>query len=88
MDDANSCTRSPRFLFFFSAVLLAIAATPAAMRLFEATANDALPFATYRDGTLHVTIPYDVNHAGSGELTVEVLDPEDHVLGKATQKET
>ena len=52
MDDAHSCTRSPRFLFLFSAVLLAIAATPAAMRLFDATANDALPFATYMHGTL------------------------------------
>ena len=35
-----------------------------------------------------MTIPYDVNHAGSGELTVEVLDPEDHILGKVTQSET
>jgi uncharacterized protein YfaS (alpha-2-macroglobulin family) len=87
MDDAHSCTRSPRFLFLFSAVLLAVAATPAAMRLLDATANDALPFATYTHGTLHVTIPYDVNHAGSGELTVEVLDPEDHVLGKVTKSE-
>lgn len=34
-----------------------------------------------------MTIPYDADHPGAGELTVEVLDPEDHVLGEAKQSE-
>jgi len=88
MDDAYLCTRSPRFWFLFSAVLLAITATPSATRFFEATANDALPFATYTHGTLHVTIPYDTERTGTGNLVVEVLDPEDHVLGQTKQSET
>ena len=88
MDYTHTCTRSPRFWFLFCAVLVAMAAAPPAMRMFRATASDALPFATYTHGTLHVTIPYDVDHAGSGELTLEVLDPEDHVLGQAKNSET
>src|SRR5262249_33502080 len=88
MDHDHFCTRSTRFWFLFSSVLLAVAAIPAAMRFFQATANDALPFATYTRGSLHVTIPYERDHGGSGERTVEVLDPEAHVLGQATQGET
>ncbi|MEO8367714.1 MAG: MG2 domain-containing protein [Candidatus Solibacter sp.] len=35
----------------------------------------------YTDGTLRVTIPYHGLHAGAGDLSVQVLDPEDGVLG-------
>jgi uncharacterized protein YfaS (alpha-2-macroglobulin family) len=38
--------------------------------------------ATYRHGSLSVTIPYDSANEGSGKLTVEILDPEDHSLGR------
>jgi hypothetical protein len=38
--------------------------------------------ATYREGKLSVTIPYDSSQVGSGKLTVEVLDPDDHALGR------
>src|SRR5260370_3520584 len=38
---------------------------------------------TYTRGVLHVTIPYHAVHSGDGKLTVEVLDPEDKVLGHA-----
>jgi hypothetical protein len=41
--------------------------------------------ATYSHGLLHVSIPYRVTQAGAGKLTVEVLDPEDHTLGRAEQ---
>jgi uncharacterized protein YfaS (alpha-2-macroglobulin family) len=37
--------------------------------------------ATYRDGNLSVTIPYDSSQDGQGKLVVEILDPEDHSLG-------
>jgi hypothetical protein len=38
---------------------------------------------TYTHGLLNVTIPYHSAHSGDGKLTVEVLDPEDKVLGRA-----
>ncbi|HEX3472530.1 MAG TPA: MG2 domain-containing protein [Silvibacterium sp.] len=41
--------------------------------------------ATYAHGTLSVAIPYHVVRAGSGRLIVEILDPEDHILGSAEQ---
>ncbi len=37
--------------------------------------------ATYSHDTLHVNIPYFADYAGGGQLTVEVLDPEDAGVG-------
>src|SRR5580693_4065324 len=45
-------------------------------------ADGALITATYSHGILHLTIPYHADHRGTGQLTVEVLDPEDQALGK------
>ena len=42
--------------------------------------------ATYSTGTLHVTIPFHGLRAGAGQLTVEVLDPEDAVLGRSERR--
>jgi hypothetical protein len=39
--------------------------------------------ATYTHGNLSVTIPYHSVHAGSGRFVAEILDPEDHVLGRS-----
>ena len=39
--------------------------------------------ATYRHGSLSLTIPYDSAQEGSGKLTVEILDPEDKPVGHA-----
>jgi hypothetical protein len=38
--------------------------------------------ATYSHGTLYATIPYTALHPGGGQLTAEILDPEDHVLAR------
>jgi hypothetical protein len=38
--------------------------------------------AAYARGILAVTIPYHAEQAGSGKLTVEILDPEEHTLGR------
>ena len=38
--------------------------------------------ATYSHGNLSVTIPYHSQREGSGRLIAEILDPEDHVLGR------
>ncbi len=37
-------------------------------------------------GLLRVTIPYDALYAGAGQFTVEVLNPEDAVLGRTEQR--
>src|SRR5690349_1271450 len=36
---------------------------------------------TYSQGALHATIPYLAPHGGSGRLIIDVLNPEDEVLG-------
>jgi hypothetical protein len=45
--------------------------------------NSESAVATYSHGSLHVTIPYQAPRAGAGTLTVEVLNPEDEVLGRS-----
>jgi hypothetical protein len=44
--------------------------------------NQSSSTASYSRGVLHVAIPYFNAHAGSGRLTLEVLDPEEQILGK------
>jgi uncharacterized protein YfaS (alpha-2-macroglobulin family) len=39
--------------------------------------------AAYANGRLAVTIPYNAAFKGSGKLVAELLDPEDHVLGRS-----
>ena len=53
---------------------------------FEASSHGASPVATYSRGVLRVSIPYYALHAGSGQFTVEILTPEDEVLGRAGQR--
>jgi uncharacterized protein YfaS (alpha-2-macroglobulin family) len=38
--------------------------------------------ATYSHGVVRVTIPYQAPRAGAGRLTIEILDPEDHAIGR------
>ena len=45
--------------------------------------NGETAMVTYSRGILHVTIPYHALHSGDGKLSVEVLDPEDKILGRA-----
>ncbi len=46
-------------------------------------APDRQPGATYMQGSLSVTLPYHSSRAGSGRLVTEILDPENHVLGRS-----
>jgi uncharacterized protein YfaS (alpha-2-macroglobulin family) len=63
---------------------LAIVIIAAAVLILNSTRADGTETsAIWSNGALHVTIPYRAPHAGAGTLTVEVLDPEDHVLGKS-----
>jgi uncharacterized protein YfaS (alpha-2-macroglobulin family) len=41
--------------------------------------------AIYRHGSLVVTIPYHVTQAETSKLVAEILDPENHVLGRVEQ---
>src|SRR5271157_1704755 len=53
------------------------------LQSFQGTqANSAALSATYSQGALHVAIPYAAGHAGAGTLIVEVLDPEERVVGR------
>jgi uncharacterized protein YfaS (alpha-2-macroglobulin family) len=75
-----------RLEFFFLAVLLIIAAVAVVVVQPFYAASGETAGATYTHGVLHVAIPYHATHAGAGQLTVEVLDPEDQVLGRVQQR--
>lgn len=70
-----------RFAVLLVAGLVA-AVTIFKLRASEAGGPDPSLVATYAHGVLHVTIPYRGADTGSGQLTVEVLDPEDDVVGQ------
>src|ERR1700691_4684425 len=53
---------------------------------FQATSHAPSPVATYSQGLLRVIIPYHALNSGVGQLTVEVLNPEDQVLGRTVQR--
>jgi uncharacterized protein YfaS (alpha-2-macroglobulin family) len=42
--------------------------------------------AVYAHNALTLSVPYEVIHSGEAELAVEVLSPEDHVLGRAAYR--
>ena len=69
---------SPRLLLPCALIVLLAAAT------LSLTHTQAEPLsATYTRGSLLVTIPYHSAREASGRLTTEILDPEDHVLGRS-----
>src|SRR6266849_3309865 len=74
----------PRFCFFLLGAVLITAAILAMQP--SGAANSEAVVATHSNGVLHVTIPYQAAHAGMGQLTVEVLNPEDQVLGRSEQR--
>jgi uncharacterized protein YfaS (alpha-2-macroglobulin family) len=68
-------------LFAASTILLPFLAAPATVQ-----AREGKPLAaTYANGRLALTIPYHTDRAGSGQLVVELLDPEDKVLGRSAR---
>jgi hypothetical protein len=69
---------STRFVVFFLGVFLLIAAS-VALQSFPPTTSKS-PTAIYARGSLQLTIPYHAPQAGSGQLRMEVLDPDDNVL--------
>ena len=83
MDGTDAYSRSSRFWFCLFSLSLVIATIAFGAR-FDMVANDAAMVATYSHGVVRLTIPYDAA-PGTGNLTAEILDPEDHVLGRARQ---
>src|ERR1700678_653030 len=82
----NGSIKPSRFRFFFPAALLVIASA-GLVESFQTTQSptgDSI-VATYSLGVLRATIPYNAPHAGAGQLTVEVLDPEDGVLARVAR---
>src|SRR5829696_8567876 len=74
-------TRAGLTFIFFAVAALLYTAPP---RGSVAAAGETLS-ATYRDGTLRVSIPYDESVARRGSLRVEVLSPDDKIVAEATK---
>jgi uncharacterized protein YfaS (alpha-2-macroglobulin family) len=74
-----------RFTLSVLAVFLMVAGF-VSLEPFHASSHAPSPVATYSQGVLRVTIPYYALHAGAGQFTVEVLNPEDQVLGHTEQR--
>src|SRR5215471_11325741 len=87
MNVRDEISKSSRFWFCFSAALLVMAAAVLMVQPFQAAAGDSV-VATNSQGTLHVSIPYRAHEAGDGDLTIEILSPEDVVVGRVEQRET
>ena len=84
MDYRNRLQAQVRFVlilvFVFFTVSWFVAQKP-----FQASHRISSPVATYSRGVLRVVIPYRALKQGPGRVTMEVLDPEDHVLGRTEQ---
>jgi hypothetical protein len=82
MDNGHHPGNPAGFIVCTLTVFLAIAAF-VGLQPFQASGGAPSAAATYSQGLLHLTIPYHAHRAGAGQLTIEVLDPEDKVLGRA-----
>ena len=82
MDKGNHHRNPVKLVVFFLLVFLAVTAF-VVMHPFQVSGGGPSAVATYAHGLLHLTIPYNAAHAGVGQLTIEILDPEDNVLGRA-----
>src|ERR1700689_826578 len=58
-------------------------ASVAVLRILAQSQGNGAVSATYMRGMLHVVVPFNAPRNGAGDLTVEVLDPEDRVVGGA-----
>jgi hypothetical protein len=81
MDTGDHPGNSARFILFTLTAFLAISVFVGLQR-FQASGGEPSMVATYSYGLLHLTIPYDAHRSGNGQLTIEVLDPEDDVVGR------
>jgi hypothetical protein len=72
---------------YVTATLLFLASVAMIGTNYRAHAADSeIPTAIYSHGALHVELPYTAPRAGAGTLTIEVLSPEDVVLGRSERR--
>jgi hypothetical protein len=72
---------SPSGILACSVFVLSVLTVATLVQTF-AGADKTGPSATYSHGVLRVVIPCRAAHVGSGRLRVEVVDPEDRVVGQ------
>src|SRR5215469_18951243 len=72
---------SRKKLFFIASAILFMAALVIIVAVESAGAEPAVT-ATYTHNALHLTIPFLDAAAGSGNLSIEILDPDGHILGR------
>jgi uncharacterized protein YfaS (alpha-2-macroglobulin family) len=84
MDNRSQNGTSAKLAVFTLTIFLLIAAS-VALQPFQPS-SPAPSTATYSRGSLHLTIPYHATRAGSGQLRMEVLDPDDNVLGSEERR--
>src|SRR6266567_110880 len=84
MDSSHIPAASSRLWLLFLPAFLVIAAIVTVPR-FQASSGKSVATATYTRDVVDLTIPYHAAHAGAGQLSMEVLDPEDAVLGRVDQ---
>src|SRR5438874_2264985 len=78
--------RTKKAMYLFSVVAIIIACGLFTKDTVQSAGTGSSANATYVHGTLYVTIPYRDADAGAGQLTIEVLDPEDNILGQTRQR--
>jgi len=74
-----------RFSLTFLPALLFLAMI-VAVQSFKASSEEGLTSATYSSGVLNVAISYSAPDSDTGQLTLEVLDPDDHVLAHSERR--
>ena len=84
MEDSDGHATSRKLCLFFLPVLL-ISAAIVTVHRFEASYSEPAASATYGHGLVNVAIPYEADRSGTGQLSMEILDPEDQVLGRLDQ---
>ena len=85
MDDLER-RRTGKALCVLSVVVIVIAVGLFTRDTVQSAATERTTVATYTRGILHLTIPYRAADAGAGQLTIEVLDPEDNILGRTQER--
>jgi hypothetical protein len=80
MDTDRRHNQAARLTVFIVSIVLTISVFVALQPL-PVSGSASSGAAIYTHGLLHLTIPYQATRTGTGQLTIEVLDPEDHLLG-------
>ena len=78
----SSFRKTPPERIVVSVISLLVVLMAAALAKTFAGAEKTGERATYSHGVLRVVIPYRAAKTGAGRLTAEVLDPENHVIGR------